>query len=956
MADASLGTAVLHTKLDTSQLRIGLSTAEKDTRSAVQRISADLAGIGKNLQGIGTRLSIGLTAPLTAIGVAGIKSAMQLETFSASLNVLIGDTGRAQAAFEDLYEFSANAPFSWEALTAGTRVLAAFGTQAEDLVPTLSMLGDIAAGTQTDLAALAEIYGRVQITGRVAMEEVNSLAAKGIPIYTELARVMGVSETQVRELVSSGKVGFPQLEAAFKGMTSEGGKFFGMMDAQADTVAGRVNRLKDSFSQVADVVGTALIPAFDRLVGAAQRATDWFVNLDESTQGLLVGLGITLSVTGPVLVGVGTLLVQLPKLVASFTALRAAIMPLLGPAGILMAAVAGFIALNNAMDAGRQQRQAAQDSFDNLITRMSAYRNELTVTSEAERQAAVEALQRQRRVLEVTIQNQQAFIRSVEADVIAFANKGFFGQLFSFGEANVNIKTLEQAEQHLSGLQTELGNIDSSIERITNMEIPKVDTTAIPTVTNQVRELGTTATEVMELPDPSAAARLWTGRLTAEIRFGMRDASSALDIVTPRLEELRAEAASALAEFGFDSSEYQDLISKLEVVEGFVNRITGAARPLSLTPTAAVTGARDLSVTPTAQVDMSGLRSPAMVREELRAAQAAKNAAGTLEELAATSAEVERLERELSRLTDGVQLSVQAFARVTEAVAVTAPAVTAVVPAARPITAPGVTAEVDMAGLRSIAAIEAELATARAELRSAGTEAGRLTAQALVTELEAELSEAVRRVTPVQLEVRPSAVIPGAVPLGVTPTATIDGMDPGEWVKAQQQAAADQKAAADQFANTVVSAGFAFGDAAIKAFQDGDVVGIFRAGLGGAGSILGGANLGSIGFLGGSIGIGGLIAGGLGLLGTLIGALAGGGSRDAEERRRREQQQARSVPAININFNVQQTNNYAGGPRDPANELAFTRQADSLFESFYTRVLSPRLDRIERAAGLAAGA
>lgn len=163
----------------------------------------------------------------------------------------------------------------------------------------------------------------------------------------------------------------------------------------------------------------------------------------------------------------------------------------------------------------------------------------------------------------------------------------------------------------------------------------------------------------------------------------------------------------------------------------------------------------------------------------------------------------------------------------------------------------------------------------------------------------------------------------------------------------------EREQAADQFANTVVSAGFAFGDAAIKAFQDGDVVGIIRSGLSGAGSILGGADLGSIGFLGGSIGIGGLIAGGLGLLGTLIGALAGGGSRDAEERRRREQQQARSVPAININFSVTQHNQYNGAPSDPKNEQAFSRQADALFESIYRRHLGPRLDRIEQRLGIA---
>src|SRR5690606_41635288 len=97
-----------------------------------------------------------------------------------------------------------------------TRVLAAFGTEAEDLVPTLSRLGDIAAGTQSDLASLAEIYGRVLVTGRMSMNEVNQLAARGIPIYTELADILGVSADEVRELVSQGKSGFPELEIAIR--------------------------------------------------------------------------------------------------------------------------------------------------------------------------------------------------------------------------------------------------------------------------------------------------------------------------------------------------------------------------------------------------------------------------------------------------------------------------------------------------------------------------------------------------------------------------------------------------------------------------------------------------------------------------------------------------------------------------------------------------------------------
>lgn len=82
--------------------------------------------------------------------------------------------------------------------------------------------------------------------------------------------------------------------------------------------------------------------------------------------------------------------------------------------------------------------------------------------------------------------------------------------------------------------------------------------------------------------DPAKAAKVWTQRLAAEVRFGLKDASEAFDLVNPRLEELREEAASALSEFGFDSTQYQDTLAKLEVLEALVKSIGGEAAGIDL--------------------------------------------------------------------------------------------------------------------------------------------------------------------------------------------------------------------------------------------------------------------------------------------------------------------------------------------------------------------------------------
>lgn len=371
MGLAQVGAAAIDVRLNDLQYRNSLNRLESSTQSALGRIANQFTYLGKVL-------SVSVTTPLAALAGVGIRSAMQLETFAATLRVLIGDADRANAVFEELYQFSAETPFDWRTLTEGTRVLTAFGVQAEHIVPTLARLGDISAGLQTPLNEMAEIYGRVLVTGRLSMQEINSLAQRGVPIFTELADQLGVTAEEVREMASNGVLGFSNLQNVIMSLTSEGGKFFGMMDEQTLTVAGRLNRLKDTFEMVTDTVGERLIPTFDKLISLGQQASEWFTRLNDSTQGLIVGLGVAAATAGPLLVALGGFLRILPQLQAGLAALRLMGLASFGPVGWVIggiAAVAGLVAALSGGGGKSDSLAAAIEAVDTTITSADALNN-----------------------------------------------------------------------------------------------------------------------------------------------------------------------------------------------------------------------------------------------------------------------------------------------------------------------------------------------------------------------------------------------------------------------------------------------------------------------------------------------------------------------------------------------------------------------------------------------------
>ena len=162
---------------------------------------------------------------------------------------------RASALLADAVEFAAKTPFDLQGVAGGIRQLLAYGTAAEEAIDTVEMLGNVSAGLSVPLNDMIYLYGTLRAQGRAFTVDIRQFAGRGVPIYEELAKVLGVTRQELTGLISEGKVGFPEVEQAFRNMTSEGGMFYNLMRDQSKTITGQISNLQDGISQMFNSIG-----------------------------------------------------------------------------------------------------------------------------------------------------------------------------------------------------------------------------------------------------------------------------------------------------------------------------------------------------------------------------------------------------------------------------------------------------------------------------------------------------------------------------------------------------------------------------------------------------------------------------------------------------------------------------------------------------------------------------
>lgn len=202
----------------------------------------------------------------------------KMQQLQVELSTILQDKDKANKLISDVVQFAAKTPFNLDDVSTGAKQLLAYGSTAEEVVNELSMLGDVASGLQIPIGQLIYLYGTLRTQGRAMTVDIRQFAGRGIPIYEELAKVLGVSKDQVGEFVKEGKVGFAEVEQAFKNMTSEGGKFANLMENSAGTWPQRLSNIEDTLFQKMNDFGNKYKEVFELGIGTAE---DLVENLED---------------------------------------------------------------------------------------------------------------------------------------------------------------------------------------------------------------------------------------------------------------------------------------------------------------------------------------------------------------------------------------------------------------------------------------------------------------------------------------------------------------------------------------------------------------------------------------------------------------------------------------------------------------------------------------------------
>ncbi|HEX2920915.1 MAG TPA: tape measure protein [Bacteroidales bacterium] len=235
-----------------------------------------------------------------------VKVRGEFQQLGIAFETMLGSKAKADKLMKEAISFAAKTPFTLTDVASNIKQLMAMNATGDDVISTIKALGDVAAGVSVPISRLAINYGQVANLGKLQSREVRDFAMAGVPLIEELAKNFGKTTQEIQEMIEAGKIGFKDVERAFQTMSSEGGKFYNLMEKQNKSVTGQISNLKDKI----DVMLNSIGQANEGIIYSGISGTAKIVENYEQIGRILAGMVITYGAYKTAVIAVNLVLKQ----------------------------------------------------------------------------------------------------------------------------------------------------------------------------------------------------------------------------------------------------------------------------------------------------------------------------------------------------------------------------------------------------------------------------------------------------------------------------------------------------------------------------------------------------------------------------------------------------------------------------------------------------------------------
>ena len=244
--------------------------------------SMDLSSIGANLEALNDRFStfgiVGMTViqrltnaaidlgnklanmvskPLNQIKTGGWNRALNIENAMFKMSGLLKDFEEQREKIDENINYAVSGTaYSYDAAASAMAQLTASGVEfrgeAMDMKNALRGISGIAAMTNSSYEEIAHIFTTVAGNGRLMTDQLNQIAGRGVNAAATLAEQLHISEGELREMVSKGKIDFQTFADAMDQAFGEHAK------KANETWTGALSNIKAALSRTGQGFGASL--------------------------------------------------------------------------------------------------------------------------------------------------------------------------------------------------------------------------------------------------------------------------------------------------------------------------------------------------------------------------------------------------------------------------------------------------------------------------------------------------------------------------------------------------------------------------------------------------------------------------------------------------------------------------------------------------------------------------